>query len=94
MELVKKAEVTEFTAFKDIEASLNELCKYGKPRLFSFGNNQWHCTLEAFVQGKGIDFKVSSEFNHPGFRSYQCLLFSVRKSIERLGGEGMNIHQP
>ena len=41
---------------------LEELCKYGRPRL-SKHKEGWHVGMDVFVCGKGVDFTVSTDFN-------------------------------
>ena len=45
-----------------LEECLLKLCEYGNPRLSCTGNGQWYCALDMFVQGKGVEFKVASDF--------------------------------
>jgi hypothetical protein len=47
-----------------IEEGLYELCKYGKPRLSCMGKDEWYCNIEMWVQSKGVEFKIASEFKH------------------------------
>lgn len=62
----------------DLEGGLKKLCEYGKPRLSSQGNGQWYCSLDMYVQGKGVEFKIASDFTHPS------MLEAVQICYERL----------
>jgi len=59
-------EVTKFrvdqVAQRTIEELLDIMAKYGKPRIHCLDNFEWVCVCEVFVTGKGIDFKISSDF--------------------------------
>ena len=75
--------VVSYSSFKKsseygIEEGLMKLCEYGKPRLASQGNGEWYCAIEMYVQGKGVDFKIASDF---GCKSPQA---SISECIERL----------
>lgn len=48
-----------------LEQYLELLCQYGKPAVRSFGNNEWYCNIDMFVQGKGVEFKIASTFKEP-----------------------------
>lgn len=61
-----------------LDEGLNKLCEYGKPTLWYRGNGQWYCSLEMYVQGKGISFTVASEFTEIS------KLDAVRVCYERL----------
>lgn len=62
----------------DIEGGMLKMCEYGKPRVWSQGNGEWYCSLEMFVQGKGVEFKVASDYNHPS------MLDAIKVCYERL----------
>lgn len=47
-----------------LEVLLKALSVYGRPSL-SIVDKGWHCWVSMYVSSKGIEFKVSSEFNHP-----------------------------
>jgi hypothetical protein len=61
-----------------IETGMLKLCEYGKPRLVSFGNGEWYCVLEMFVQGQGVEFKVASAHNEIS------MLQAIKVCYERL----------
>jgi hypothetical protein len=61
-----------------IETGMLKLCEYGTPRLCSQANGQWYCSLDMFVQGQGVAFKVSSDFNEPS------MLAAIKVCYERL----------
>jgi hypothetical protein len=61
-----------------IETGMLKLCEYGLPRIWSQGNGQWYCSLEMFVQGTGVQFKVASDFNEPS------MLQAIKVCYERL----------
>jgi hypothetical protein len=47
---------------KSIEVLFEQMVKYGKPRLHCLDGLEWVCVCEIFVTGKGIDFKISSDY--------------------------------
>ena len=51
----------KFTKINIIEEGLEILCIYGKPLMW-LGDSGWICMIEMFVTGKGIDFKIKSEY--------------------------------
>lgn len=53
---------------KSLEALLGEMSWYGYPRLNRFESG-WHCSIDVFVSGAGVEFKVASEFKHPTARA-------------------------
>ncbi len=62
---------------EDLVLLLNKLALYGKPRLGVFDKG-WHCVIDLFATGKGVEFKVASEFGH------QSPLSATLECIERL----------
>ena len=48
--------------FTTLEEYLDELSRYGKPRLGLYGG--WSADLDMFVTGKGTEFKITSGFDH------------------------------
>lgn len=63
MELVNFQEDFQVNDLSTDEA-LDRLCKYGEPRLSKHGAG-WHCALDVFVTGEGVDFKVRTGFDEP-----------------------------
>lgn len=61
----------------DLEEGLLRLCSYGKPSVSRMSEG-WHCDITMFVQGKGVEFKIRSEFNEKSPRA------AVRICYERL----------
>lgn len=57
-----------------LEDLLRDFTKYGRPRLQCRDDMTWYCTIEIFITGKGIDFKVSSDFKQttPLNAAQQC----------------------
>lgn len=57
-----------------LEGVLQDLTKYGRPRLSCMDDMTWYCSIEVFVTGKGIDFKVASDFKQktPLNAAHQC----------------------
>ena len=49
----------------EIGATLKELQKYGRPHLSCMKDGDWYSSIEIFVTGQGINFKIQSEFDHP-----------------------------
>ena len=47
-----------------LEDMLEDLSKYGKPRLMHMGEG-WHAAIEMYVGSVGVDFKVASGFSLP-----------------------------
>ena len=48
---------------KPLETILDDLSKFGNPRLSKLASG-WYCSMEMFIQGRGIEFKVASEFGN------------------------------
>lgn len=57
-----------------LESALNCMTKYGRPKLYCMDDMTWYCTIEVFVTGKGVDFKVASDFKQktPLNAAQQC----------------------
>lgn len=48
-----------------VERMLLELAMFGQPRLGIYGSGYgWHCSVNMFVTGQGIQFEVKSSFDH------------------------------
>lgn len=69
--------ITDTTA--NIESlTLNEILiilkKYGYPRCVA-SKGGWFCKIDVAITPKGVDFEVSSEYNHdsPLNAAYECL---------------------
>ena len=58
-ELIEQNDVREVRE-KTTDEILNELSAYGEPWLSKF-NSDWICSVDVFVTGKGVTFKVKSE---------------------------------
>lgn len=71
MEIVKRRDLS-------LEECVDKLCAYGKPRFQCYGNGEWYCAVEMFVQGKGVEFVIAS-----GFRE-TSMLNAARVCYERL----------
>lgn len=75
------ARVEEFTDIKNCDEGLLALSQFGNPMLSrSTGIEQtgtWRCTLNVFVPGQGVEFKVRSE-------SCPTPYEAVRSCMERL----------
>ena len=52
----------DLTTLDDV---LSDFVKYGRPRLQCMDSMKWYCAIEVFVTGKGIEFKVESDFKQP-----------------------------
>lgn len=48
-----------------LEYLLDEMARFGDPRLSRFDGKTWYCSLDVFITGKGVEFKIKSEINHP-----------------------------
>ena len=46
-----------------LESILDELCRFGSPRLFCMGGG-WYAACEMYVTAVGAKFEVKSEFAH------------------------------
>ncbi len=57
-----------------LEEVLHDFTKYGRPRLQCMDDLTWYCAIEIFVTGKGIDFKIASDFKQktPLNAAQQC----------------------
>lgn len=75
--IIKRSEFTRI-ANPSVTDYMTLLCEYGKPRLCSQGNGEWFCTIDMFVQGSGVEFKVASTFQEPS------MLQAVKTCYERL----------
>lgn len=64
-ELIEQSDVKEVRE-KTTDEILNELSAYGEPWLSRF-DSDWRCSVDVFVTGEGVTFKVKSE----GFRTPQ-----------------------
>ena len=60
MQMVIREDVQK--VFTTVEEYLEELSRYGKPRLGLFGG--WHANVDMFVNGEGTEFKIASSFDH------------------------------
>jgi len=45
---------------KSMDEILDDLSSYGEPWLSKFGSN-WKCSVDVFVTGEGVTFKVKSD---------------------------------
>lgn len=48
-----------------LEWLLDEMSKFGRPRLSRMDDGNWHAAVELNVTGSGVDFKIRSDFRHP-----------------------------
>lgn len=75
------AQVEEFTSIKSTDEGLLALSQFGNPMLwrstFEEQTGSWRCSLDVFVPGKGVEFKVRSD-NFPA--PYEA----VQNCMERL----------
>lgn len=58
--------IEKFTKINTIEEGLELLCQFGNPRLSRIGKQDkadWYCNIDMFVTGKGVEFKVASDFD-------------------------------
>ncbi len=55
------AKHTDPTIGETLETALEDLRKYGNPRLYFTGNN-WYCSVDMHVTSAGTTFKVDSDF--------------------------------
>ena len=58
-----------------LEDILDEMSDYGKPRLLRMDKLTWYASLDVFVTGSGIAFKIDSEMHHakPKDAAQECL---------------------
>lgn len=72
-----------------LEELLNELAKYGKPRIAHTGSG-WYCAVEMYVSAAGVDFKVDSDFGmkSPMSAATQCAsrMNQALRDIDKLKG--------
>jgi hypothetical protein len=78
-------EAAKLVADNDLESLLNELCKYGEPRV-SMLRGGWYCKIEMHVSQKGCSFDVASEFKceTPTHAARECLS-RVKSALKDLG---------
>ena len=70
---------------KTLEETVDDLCKYGKPR-FQFMGDGWYCVIEMYVQGKGIQFNVASDFKHASMLEASTVCYErLHKALRDLG---------
>ena len=67
----------------ELEEILLELSRYGQPRLRKMSDG-WYCSIEVFVTGKGVEFKVSSDFDDKApkdaaVKCYELLLKAIQQ---------------
>lgn len=83
--------VKDFDNFKKscefgVEDGLDFLCKYGKPRLAKTDNG-WYVSIEMFVNGEGVNFKIDSDFGLKTQKEavHQCIdrLLKTIKSLSK-----------
>lgn len=43
---------------------MEEMVRYGKPRLFCSDDNTWHCCIKMNVSSKFSEFEIKSGYNH------------------------------
>lgn len=57
-----------------LEGILLDFTRYGRPRLQCMDDMTWYCAIDILVTGKGIDFKVASDFKQktPLNAAQQC----------------------
>lgn len=51
-----------------LEELLIALSKFGKVRVSYLGDG-WYASIDLFVPGEGVDFKIASDFKNPSPRS-------------------------
>ena len=58
----------------DLSTLLTLMLQYGHPALYHLQSG-WHCSCEFFCHGKGVEFKVRSDFGHqtPEIAAHTCL---------------------
>jgi len=74
-----------YEQFESTDEYLDKLSDYGNPRLSNTGNREWLCTLEMFVTGEGVEFKIrpSSKERTPLDASRKCYELMI-KALEEL----------
>lgn len=66
-----------------LEEALDELSKFGDPRLGVYGG--WHCSIKVFVTGKGVQFEVKSGFdNHKPIDAVRVCLNRLKKALKEI----------
>ena len=69
-----------------LEEYMDKLCQYGKPCLRYFGNDEWYCNIDMFVQGQGVEFKIASTFKEPSMLSAAKVCYErLEKALSDLG---------
>lgn len=83
------AAISTFREQLKLEVCLEELAKYGEPRL-SKCDKGWHCSIDVFVTGEGVEFKVRTDFRQktPTDAANNCYAL-LMKALEKIkkGGE-------
>jgi hypothetical protein len=62
-DLRHRRNVAKLIPGKHLEELLDDLCRYGNPRISKMDNG-WHAKIEMHVASEGATFNIMSEFNH------------------------------
>ena len=69
-----------------LEEYMGKLCQYGKPGLRYFGNGEWYCNIDMFVQGTGVEFKIASSFKETSMLNAAKVYYErLEKALSDLG---------
>ena len=69
----------------DLATLLGMLLQFGHPSLAHIQAG-WHCSVEFFCHGKGVEFKIRSDYGHPTPESaVQTCLDRMHTSLKQLG---------
>lgn len=70
---------------QSLEELLDEMCKYGKPRL-SRTDAAWVCTCEMHVASEGATFEVRSTFKEPtALIAAQVCMQRIKETLSKYG---------
>lgn len=84
MELARFNDDIKFDSLSTDEA-LEMLCKYGRPKLGVYGVRGWCCSIDVFINGKGVSFDVTTDFKQetPNEAVRNCLRL-LNKAIKEI----------
>ena len=76
-------------ATETLEDVLQDLAKWGRPRVGQYGSNHsgWHCNVEVRVTPVGVSFEAKSDFKHetPLEAAIVCRQ-NLRDAVKAIGG--------
>lgn len=88
LKITDTAQVPVTPSSLTLERLLDDLARYGEPRLMQLGVG-WHCAVNVKVNATGCNFEVKSDFNHTSAHSAAaCAHQRLRTALRELGVAG------